>query len=254
MRKFFVLSVFLLLQGCLVSEKAPLFPEKYSIDKAVKARAELASRYLAQGDVQRAKIQANRAMELDDKSPEILMVLGLIYQHETEWDVAEDYFKKAIHYGGDNFVKAKLTYSDFLVNRERSEEACELLQETTEILEFEQRDVVYEKYGDCLRTMSKTAKAVDAYNKGLLIQPANTSLRLKMAEIYYSMENYSASIKHYKAYVAVAQHSAKSLWLGIRLARIFKNRDDEGSYSLLLKEKFPESNEYAEYIKSITNQ
>ena len=60
-----------------------------------------------------------------------------------------------------------------------------------------------------------------------------------------------AADNYFKRYLRTTKPSARSIWLGIQIARIFDNRDDEASYSLILKNIFPASAEYRKYLQSI---
>ena len=51
-----------------------------------------------------------------------------------------------------------------------------------------------------------------------------------------------------------ARQSARSLWLGIRIERIFGNKDKEASYALALKNLHPYSREYLEYKNLIESE
>ena len=50
-------------------------------------------------------------------------------------------------------------------------------------------------------------------------------------------------------YLAVARHSAGSLWLGIRIEQQLGDNDALSSYMLSLKNNFPDSKEAAELAK-----
>jgi len=52
---------------------------------------------------------------------------------------------------------------------------------------------------------------------------------------------------------SIADSSARSLMLGIRLERVFGNKDKEASLALRLKNKFPYSKELLDYQQKNSN-
>ena len=68
------------------------------------------------------------------------------------------------------------------------------------------------------------------------------------------MGDYPKSQQYYDAYRnEVEQQPAAALWLGIRLADKFDNRDSLSSFSLALKNLYPTSKEYLLYKDAYGN-
>jgi type IV pilus assembly protein PilF len=64
-------------------------------------------------------------------------------------------------------------------------------------------------------------------------------------------QEYAEAKKHLDRYQALGQQSARALLLGIRLERVFGNKDQEASYLLVLKNRYPYSKEYLEYKQTM---
>jgi type IV pilus assembly protein PilF len=64
-----------------------------------------------------------------------------------------------------------------------------------------------------------------------------------MAAISYEDAQYLPARAYLQRYLVVARHTARSLWLGIRIERKLGDVDAVASYALALSNRFPESDE-----------
>jgi type IV pilus assembly protein PilF len=72
--------------------------------------------------------------------------------------------------------------------------------------------------------------------------------------MHFQEREYAQAKLYLDEYSANAKHTPRSLWLGIRLERIFGNKDKEASYALSLKNLHPYSKEYLDYKNYIEEQ
>ena len=73
--------------------------------------------------------------------------------------------------------------------------------------------------------------------------------------MYFNEKNYAQSKRYLDQYSRLApQNSPRSLWLGIRIERIFGNKDKEASYALALRNLYPYSNEYLKYQATLDDE
>ena len=83
---------------------------------------------------------------------------------------------------------------------------------------------------------------------------SNAQVLLSMAEVTYRQNKYPESQRFYDAFREQGvRPSAASLWLGIRLAQIFDDRDAYASNVLALKNLYPKSEEYLLYKASLNS-
>src|SRR5690606_27000557 len=95
-------------------------------------------------------------------------------------------------------------------------------------------------------------RAESALKHALTLDPSQDRAMIELAEIYFNQENYAEAKRYLDMYGKTTRHSARSLWLGIRLERIFGNRDQEASYALALKNLHPYSQEYLQYRQAFS--
>ncbi|MCL4315813.1 MAG: hypothetical protein M1527_02950, partial [Gammaproteobacteria bacterium] len=87
------------------------------------------------------------------------------------------------------------------------------------------------------------AKAERYFREALRISPNLPESLYQMALLSYEAQNYPSARAYLQRYAGAAQHTPRSLWLGIRVERELGDKNALASYSLLLKGKFPESEE-----------
>lgn len=76
---------------------------------------------------------------------------------------------------------------------------------------------------------------------------------INLARLYLELGLYKKGYETYKSFTDLvsynlARHNAASLWLGLQLADFNEDLNAEASYELQLKNRFPESDEYQEYL------
>jgi type IV pilus assembly protein PilF len=89
--------------------------------------------------------------------------------------------------------------------------------------------------------------------RSLQLNPSQARAALELAVLRFDQQSYLQARQLLSRHARVKQPSARSLWLGIQLARILNKSDDEASQALALKNIFPTSQEYQLYQDSIRN-
>ena len=69
-----------------------------------------------------------------------------------------------------------------------------------------------------------------------------------MAELSFEDRHYVPSRDYYDRFSLLAEQNARSLWLGVRLASVFEDRDKAASLGLQLKRLYPGTPEYQQYL------
>jgi len=215
--------------------------------KAVAQYTELGMRYIQQGDTAEAKRPLKRAFEIDPRSPEVHNAFAFLYQAESEPALAEEHFQKALQYD-ENATWVRNNYAAFLYGQSNYARACEQLEITSLDTLYENRSGVYENLGTCRLAMADSQKALRAFDKALEINPNSSKATLEAAILHLEDGNVKVSQALYDRFqrsirLRSTQNSSKSLWLGVRLARISGDKNKEASYSLMLRNMFPESEE-----------
>ncbi|AMX03091.1 type IV pilus biogenesis/stability protein PilW [Microbulbifer thermotolerans] len=239
------------LSGCVTTG----LPQRQEVDieKAVQTHVQLGLRYLRNGDNREAaRHHFNKALELGKKDPMAHLGLALMYQTDGEVEVAESHFKKALRYG-DNFSMARTNYGAFLYQQERYEEALVQFEKAASDLTYNRRSYALTNYGRTAAKLGKVEEAEKAYTRALALDDDLPQALLELAELKFNTGAY-VEAKHYlDRYSAKNRQIPQSLWLGIRIEKIFGNRDKERSYALALKNLYPYSAEALKYKQTMAN-
>jgi type IV pilus assembly protein PilF len=216
--------------------------------KALEAHVKLGMNYLQKGERDRAFRSFAKAEEIDPRSAEAIQGQAMVHQLNGERDVAEEKFKRSLKLRSD-FSKAsiQLSYARFLYENERCDEAGPLLTQVTKDFNYSGRVNALYLLGRCALLDKDIPRAKGAFEHALNLDTRAAPAALELAEILFGERDYENSKRNLDIYAANARQSARSLWLGIRIERIFGNKDKEASYALALKNLHPYSKEYLEY-------
>lgn len=242
-----ILALVAVLGSCVTETTTGL--EKADSEKRLNSHIELGVGYLRNRNYQRAKESLQRALEIDSQSAKAHNYFGLLYQLELDPEMAEEHYKKAIRYD-PSLASARNNYGAFLFEQGRYEEAIVQLKEAASDKLYRNRSHVYENLGISYLRLGQREEARKAFHKSIALNPNQSRALLELAQLYFEDRNYVDAKKLYNRHKKVSGPSAQSLWLGIRLARIFGNEDEEASLALALKNIFPASPQYQAYKRT----
>ncbi len=176
--------------------------------------------------------------------------MGYVFQLEGENDAAEQYFRKSIKLDPD-YSLARNNFGAFLFVQKRYEEAAAQLRKASEDRIYARRSQVFENLGMCYKELGRRGEAEEAFTRSIQLNPSQSRALLEMTDIRFQQQNYVEAQSFYSRYNKAARQNARSLWLGIQLARVFGSEDEVASFALLLKNIFPASDEYKAYLGSL---
>lgn len=243
----FSVTVLLVLSGCVTETHRVGRP--VDLEKSLQAHVDLGLGYMAQGNLARAKEKLNRAMEIDPNAATVHNAYALLFQLENETEIAEQHFLRAIRLD-PKYSAARNNFGAFLFSEGRYKEAIEQLEVGAQDPFYRSRSQVFENLGVCYLKTGDKKSAKEAFDHATSLNPRQTRSILELAELAYEQQDYSQAQNLYKRYLAISEQSARSLWLGIRVAQIFQKNDELASYALMLKNIFPASLEYKMYQES----
>jgi type IV pilus assembly protein PilF len=198
--------------------------------------------YLRQGDNEKALERLSKAQEADPGYVPIYNALGLVYQRLEEPVNAEENFEKAIKLD-DTDSDALNNYGQFLCNSGRAAQANEFFMKAASNPLYKTPEIPYTNAGLCAMNNKQQETAAEYFNKALSLNPGVPAALLQMCEISYDKGNYPAARDYLRRYLEGARHTAKSLWLGIRIELELGDKDALSSYALLLRNDFSETEE-----------
>ncbi|PTS85691.1 type IV pilus biogenesis/stability protein PilW [Pseudomonas sp. HMWF032] len=236
-----------LLAGCVTTGNVDPMKTDKGRDEARDAYVQLGIGYLQQGETERAKVPLKKALDLDASNADAHAALALVFQIEMEPKLADEHFRKAI---AERRGDARLlnNYGSFLYEQKRYTEAMELYSEAAQDNLYPERSRVFENLGLTALQLNQREQAKEYFQRSLRLNSRQPRALMEMAQLSYDDKQYVPARGYYDSYLALSQHDARSLLLGVRLAKIFEERDDAASLGLQLKRLYPGTPEYQQYL------
>jgi type IV pilus assembly protein PilF len=247
LRAALLLVVVSLLAGCVTTGKVNPMTTQKGRDEARKAYVQLGIGYLQEGQNERAKVPLRSALELDSSDPDANAALALVFQREGENQLAEDHFRKAIA-KSDGDARILNNYGSFLYEQKRYQDAYAMFQKAAADPLYPERSRVFENIGLTALALGNRTEAEESLVKALRLNPDQPRALLELAEISYDTQQYVPARGYYERFTQLSEQNARSLLLGMRLAKIFDDKDKAASFALQLRRLYPGTPEYQQYL------
>ncbi|MBW7469608.1 type IV pilus biogenesis/stability protein PilW [Marinobacter sp. M216] len=247
----------LFVTGCVTTTDSR-FSREADRQEAVEDYVQLATAYIGQGNLDRARHHLDRALDLDADSPAAKAAMGLVYNAEGEAELAESSFKQAIA-TDQGYTRARVYYGAFLYGQGRIEEARDQFRAASRDTEYKERGSVFFNLGMTQERLDELDNAANSYRRAVELSRGDARSLLALSRVLADQGDYDAAARYYTRLASMMQrndrlrHSPESLLTGIRIARHLDNRNQEASLALQLKNNFPESVEYQQYKVLISN-
>lgn len=219
-------------------------------ERALKARVDAGLKNLEAGDSQRAMFHLNKAMEWNNKSAEVHNAFALLYRYQGDVEQEEKHYKLAVKYDSKD-SKVRHNYGSFLCTHERYNEGIKQLQMAANNYQYGNRVQSFENLGLCAKKKGDSEAAAAAFQRIYRIDQKRPVTVLNLAILEYEQGHNQKAYQFFKRYLGLSRHTSESLWLGIRLERVFGDKNALASYELALRRLFPGSKEYQLYQSSL---
>ncbi|MDX1757297.1 MAG: type IV pilus biogenesis/stability protein PilW [Marinobacter sp.] len=239
------------LAGCVTTTDSR-FAREADREKAVNSYIQLATAYVGKGNIDRARVHLERALELEPDSAGAHSVMGLVYQSEGEGQLAEESFQHALE-SDPGYTRGRVFYGAFLFGQQRYADARHQFQRAASDTGYADRASVFFNLGLTEERLGNVGPAAAAYRRSVELSRGDANSLLALSRMLVEQGKYDDAAGYYERLTMAMrrnpemQHSPQSLLTGIRIARHFSDRDRESSLALLLKNKYPDSAEYKQY-------
>jgi len=234
-----------LLSGCVTTVEGGFKADR---EEEVESRVQAASQYLAKGNTEQAIVHLKRALELDPKAATVHDTLARVFWQTGEYELADQHFQRALAAEPD-FSRGRNNYAAFLYSRGQIDEAIAQFERVVADTLYEKRAEAFTNLGKAYLTKGRTDKAEESFTRAVKMDRRNSMALFELAELYHAQGDFDRAQRYYDQFRNVTSRpSARSLLLGIKLARRSGDKDAEASYALQLKGLFPSSDEYREYL------
>jgi len=210
--------------------------------KAAKINVSLALNYFQRGEYQIALDKLEKALKQDPNLPSAHNTIGLLYQRLGETDKAEHHFKQAVQ-REPSYSAAQNNYGVFLCQQKKYSEAEQRFLEAVKNPLYKNRAQALENAGMCVNRIPDQTLAEKYFLDALQVNPYLSKSLLQMAKLRFLNLEYEDARSYMKRYQAVSKWEPSSLFTAIQIENKLNDQDAVASYALLLRAKFPDSDE-----------
>ena len=233
------------LSACVSNGNKPLLRTEQGRNQARDAYVQLGIGYLQQGSTEQAKMPLKNALDLDPNSADAHAALALVFQQELEPELADQHFRKALAQGTSTRIQNN--YGGFLYEQGDYQKAFEQFKAASQDTMYGGRSRVFENMGLTALRLDNKPLAMKYFERSLRLNAQQPRALLEMALLLYEQQDYVPAQRYYESFTQLSEHTARSLLLGLRLAKIFQDRNQAASLGLQLKRWYPASAEYKQY-------
>lgn len=230
----------LLLAGCVSTAQREA--EEAKQQQLLQTNIQLANGYLQRGQLDFAKEKLDKALAIDPDNSQANNMMALLQWRFKNFDEAEKYFKRAVGEDKKN-SEAQNNYGAFLCERNRVAEAEIWFRRAVSNPLYKTPAAAYENAGLCFYKVKAYEKAEVDFRQALKIDPRLPNSLYHMARISYESGRTLAARGFLQRYFEVAKDTPQVLLLAVKVEHALKNKDEEASYAVRLRGKFPTSPE-----------
>lgn len=234
----------LILAGCATTPDGKPTPEQ----KASQINTQLGSAYLRQNRVEQALDRLTKAVRQDPDNAEAHSVLAVLYHHLGQHAEANQHYRRSVALAPDDSALLN-NYGQFLCEQGKLKEGERYLQQAAANPLYRTPEVPLANAGACLLRAGQAEAAEAYFLKALRVNPSLPRALFSMADLRQQAGQSLSARGFYQRYLAVATQTPESLWLGIQIERALGDKDAVGSYSLLLRRQYPDSEEAGKLIE-----
>ncbi len=243
-RYVFALLFFTLLTSCASNQQTTHRPQTQASQAAkagAKAHTDLGAAYMQQNKLEIALDEFTLATRIMPSYALAYTGLGMVRSALGQDEEAEYNFKKSIELN-PSISETYNNYGTFLCSRGRYDESIQQFLAALKNPLYNRKNIAYSNAGICAKRKGDVTTAAAYLNKALEIQPLTHDAAHHLADIQFTRGKHVLAKKTLRNAI-VASPNAEILWLGVKIARALDDRNNEASYSLELRRRFPHSKE-----------
>ncbi len=240
-------GLLLLTQGCSQTYVGESPAKSFQPEVAASTRITLGLQYLQSGNFTLAKSNLDRAYEFAPKMPDTHLALAHYYQAVTEWEQAEQHYRRALSLDRSN-GDARNNYGAFLCARGRYDEADEQFRRAVRQKGYLNVAGSYENAALCASERGYDEEALGYFRSALAHDPRNGRYMLQLSSELVAQEEFDEAALYLRRYDRANASTANSLWLNLQVANATGSFADVERYGSQLAQQFPQSEQAKRFL------
>lgn len=214
--------------------------------KAAEKRVSYGLTYINNQNYLRAKYHLDKALEYNSKSGNVHYALGIYFQRIKEFKSSQRHFERALSIDGKRpeYLNA---YGAFLCEKGEYAKAEENFMRAIAIPTYSDVASAFYNVGFCALKQNQIAKAGEYFRKTLNRDRHRPNALIELAKIEFDKKRYERALNYIRRYEQI-KTTSESAWLGLKSAHYLRDKDAIARYGLILEQRFPDSEETAEYL------
>jgi len=209
-------------------------------NEAAATNLRLAVEYMQRHEYERALEKLDRARQSDPGYALTYNTYGVLYQTLGDNVRAEQNFKHALQLGGDDSATMN-NYGRFLCQQNRIDEADAVFRKAASNPLYETREIPLANAGTCMLGAKRLPEAEKYFRSALEIDPRMPLALMQMSRLTYDKGDALRARGYLQRFLEVSKPTAESLWLGIQIEEKLGDKDAVSSYTMMLRNNFPDS-------------
>jgi type IV pilus assembly protein PilF len=233
------------------------YESESSIQGAEKSPADvyvsLGVEYMNRGMNEVALEKLKRGLKIDPSSSNAHNVLAVLYDRLGELALASTHYENAVRLSPGN-SSAQNNYARYLCGIKKYDLADLHFNKALKNPLYKSPLVALTNAGTCAWKAGELDKAEAYYRTALQRNKRFGAALLQMAKLKFEQKNYLSVRAYLQRFREVNKHTPASLWLGIQAEDKLGNQSGVVSYTLQLKQLYPDSHEVGLLEKSKFNR
>ena len=239
-----VLFVLFSVSACTTERVIEPADEKLASD----LNAQLGLGYMNQGQYKRAMEKLDKSLTFNPDNAQAHHYKAELYRRLNQQKEAEEQFQMALSLAPKD-PNIKNNYGVFLCEQGQYDKAYAQFRSSIDDPLYAARAAAYENIGLCSLREGKLRVAEESFKQALKINSKMPKSLIELTKLSYDRGNKKEAYEYFNRYIAIAQHTPESLWMGILLESERNNKNTVASYKVLLKGKFPDSKQAKLLVK-----
>lgn len=203
---------------------------------------ELGAGYFSQRQLAVSLEEFSTAAQIDPGYAQAHNGLGLVYAALHEDEKAENSFRRSLQLDPSS-SETHNNYGTFLCSRNRVDESIKEFLMALKNPLYATPESAWLNAGICALKNGDHENAETYLHNALQLQPGLRGANYHLAAISYARGEAQQANKYFQQSMQGGDPSPEMLLLGIKIARALGDRNAESSHSLLLRNRFPDSEE-----------